>query len=280
MRYARSMRFGGQLIEASECDYEDYKKLGLLCPVCKNMVFLVGETTRTRGDKTFKVSAHFNHFPQQKAFAEQCELRVKKYSEKEIKKALNQARGQRAKFFKRWFWQIIIDRRLHVNLQSLSAYFKVHQDNYGSNLEYTKEIDNLYDHVIDYLKHKKDTKLSISGFFEHLENEAKPINFLDKRKAELFNEILTELKSRLDVKMQIQICEEALQFACQKTNRYHFCGFLLSSVPILLSLGKTLETALQVTPDTVANYAAILINNICATNWAKEFDKQSNPKNN
>jgi hypothetical protein len=51
---ASSIRFGGLLVEASDCDYTSFKHLGLLCPICKRSVFLVGakqRATHTRKNK-------------------------------------------------------------------------------------------------------------------------------------------------------------------------------------------------------------------------------------
>ena len=40
MKYATSVKFGGELINAFDCDYDDYKELQLLCPECKEPVYL------------------------------------------------------------------------------------------------------------------------------------------------------------------------------------------------------------------------------------------------
>jgi hypothetical protein len=79
MKFAASMRYGGELVEASECNYDDYKHLGLLCPECKSSVFLVAGSMRSRKEKTFDVSAHFSHFKNvAPTLVQKCELRVAK----------------------------------------------------------------------------------------------------------------------------------------------------------------------------------------------------------
>ncbi|MDJ0689039.1 MAG: hypothetical protein QNJ41_11055 [Xenococcaceae cyanobacterium MO_188.B32] len=40
MRLARSMYLGGTIVSATECDFEDYKRLGLTCPICRQAVYL------------------------------------------------------------------------------------------------------------------------------------------------------------------------------------------------------------------------------------------------
>ena len=108
MWLAKSIKYGGQLIKASECDYESYKELGLICPECNNLVFLnKGYSTTNKHGTKINVPPHFNHFKQDLEVAEKCELRVKQYSEREIKKALKEARNQRYKFFQKWFWDCL-----------------------------------------------------------------------------------------------------------------------------------------------------------------------------
>ena len=109
MKYAAAMRFGGQLVEAIACDYNDYKYLGLLCPACKDPIFLRAESVRFAGEKEIKISPHFSHFPAKDAtLAKICEQRVAQYTEAEIQKRVSQARGQRLKFFQRWFWDCLM----------------------------------------------------------------------------------------------------------------------------------------------------------------------------
>lgn len=99
MRLAASIRYGGQLIEAIDVDYDDYKRLGLICPECKSGVFL--------RQKSERASAHFAHFKaSDPALVQRCELRVSSYSQEELERKATQARNQRLKLLQRWFWQV------------------------------------------------------------------------------------------------------------------------------------------------------------------------------
>ena len=100
MQFAESIRYGAQLIDAKDCDYNSYKQLGLLCPECKNPVFLRGEYVKT-SSKTgveYRVRPAFAHFravdPIQVLA---CENRVAKYDKKELERRANKARNQRLK---------------------------------------------------------------------------------------------------------------------------------------------------------------------------------------
>lgn len=107
MRYAAAMKYGGQLVDAADCDYEDYKKLILLCPCpnCKEPVFLREESTQIRNAQTVIISAHFAHFSSKApALAKLCDERVKQYDERELEKRATVARNQRLKLLQKAFW--------------------------------------------------------------------------------------------------------------------------------------------------------------------------------
>lgn len=51
MKYASSIRYTGQLVEAIDRDYQFYKELGLFCPNCKSSVFLQEESEHVLEEK-------------------------------------------------------------------------------------------------------------------------------------------------------------------------------------------------------------------------------------
>ena len=75
MRYAKSIKHGGMLVEASDCDHSSYVKLGLCCPFCGNPVFLSKgrDFKGSKKRKAYKTAAYFSHF--KGVEAEECELR-------------------------------------------------------------------------------------------------------------------------------------------------------------------------------------------------------------
>lgn len=108
MKFAKSMRYGGELINAMECDYDSYLHLGVVCPECHESLFLRagGDRVSPKG-KAYKVGAHWCH---RKGTPEQiaaCELRVNGYTEQDRARIAAQARGQRLKLLQRWFWAAI-----------------------------------------------------------------------------------------------------------------------------------------------------------------------------
>lgn len=107
MKYASAMYFGGELIDATDADYDSYKDLGLLCPNCKSPVFLQAVSKRHYVDKIIEIPAHFKHFQaKDPALAKECEARVARYDAKELKRRASQARNQRLRILQRRFWDI------------------------------------------------------------------------------------------------------------------------------------------------------------------------------
>lgn len=112
MRTASSIRYGGMLVESSECDYNSFKHLGLLCPICKRSVFLVKETTRSATERKLKdgsttqvkgsnVSSYFAHHPEvDKNIVNDCELRSSQITSTQRLLAHTVARNQRQKILK------------------------------------------------------------------------------------------------------------------------------------------------------------------------------------
>ena len=100
MKTAKSLVYGGELIEAIDCTYEDFKRLAPLCPNCSSPVHLKagGDRTSTKG-KHYKIPQHWAHFAGKSAEeVAACELRVNGYSDAEKEKIQRVARGQREKW--------------------------------------------------------------------------------------------------------------------------------------------------------------------------------------
>lgn len=108
MKYASAMKYGGELVDAVDCDYDSFKELIPLCPNCKEPVFLrTGGPRESVKGKAYQIGPHWCHF--KGISAEQvagCELRVNGYTEKDRAKIAAQARGQRLKLLQRWFWEV------------------------------------------------------------------------------------------------------------------------------------------------------------------------------
>ena len=102
MKLASSLYKGGELIEAFQADYECSRELCMICPFCKESVFLTREHTR----KESYIRAAWKHYKvsKQSVF---CEERALTTQGKETLRQLQpEARGQRLKLFNRRFWEV------------------------------------------------------------------------------------------------------------------------------------------------------------------------------
>lgn len=108
MKIAKAMRYGGELVDAKDCDYSDFKGLIPLCPSCSEPVFLRKSCDRvSKLGKEFVIPQHWAHFDstseEQRAA---CEARVSGYTDADKQRIQSQARGQRLKLIQRWFWGV------------------------------------------------------------------------------------------------------------------------------------------------------------------------------
>lgn len=104
MRYAKSIRYGGEWVSADKCNHTSTENLGLTCPECSELVFWVaGHERKYKNDKLTIIEPRFNHF---KKVAEDCELRVNAVSKANFEKYNVIARDQRLEKLKKWFWEI------------------------------------------------------------------------------------------------------------------------------------------------------------------------------
>lgn len=127
MQYASSLLYGGSLMDAANgSTYEDYKRLLLVCPHCKNPVFLVNPQEcrkahqRIRNGKTVNVKqskqidSYWAHFPG--VDSDECERKAKTFSRKDRDRIEANARNQRLKLFQRHFWGIVTKKSSLISI--------------------------------------------------------------------------------------------------------------------------------------------------------------------
>ena len=275
MRLAKAMKFGGQLIDAADCDYNSYKELGLLCPVCGNLVYLAkGQTKTSKLGKTFEVPPHFKHFKEHALIADRCELRVKQYSEKEIKQAENIARNQRLKFFKTWFWSLVDKVPLTGEGEPIKEILSLHDILYAEAGAYSKKMDEIYNTLKPCFKFLKTSMLH--DFFEDLRSGHPDIiaDSKDGKNQAIF--LLKDLKAKVDLKLHEQICSEAIDYALTKKNRYHLTRLFFNSIVACNVTEQELLESFTLTPERSAVYCFSSIVTICLVPWAQEFNLKVN----
>ena len=132
MKYAAAMKYGGELVDAADCDYSDFTALVPLCLECKEVVHLRkgGERLSAKGN-SYKFGACWAHTKGRDAeHVAGCEMRVNGYSAEDKTKIAAKAKGQRLKLIQRWFWEVLTK-------QSAGAFLLNPENNYAMASEKT-----------------------------------------------------------------------------------------------------------------------------------------------
>lgn len=289
MKYASSIRFGGQLIDAVDCDYQDYKRLGLLCPECKDPVFLRAEGTRQQNGKEVKIGAHFCHFaeknPEQ---AKVCEKRVGGYTQADIDKAVAKARGQRLKLLQRWFWSVLSENPQFKKGRQIGEELGWYEPlgDTPSELDVlwkqtaNESLEEDTEEIVSALK-QDGAKQSIENIVSSMAEWARRV--IDGGEDLIWMQIQGKIHflliSRLDIRQHQCICLEVVEFLLSRKQRHLLKDLILS----VNGLGEMIYEL----PDSWAQSVAVdckastkidlylLLDIICSVPWADEFARLS-----
>lgn len=218
MQHAASIKYGGLLVNASECDYEAFRNLGLTCPHCHESVFLVQGHERhyQKTSKVTEVASHFCHRPDknQDAIA-LCELRSRQITSTEIQKRETRSKNQRLQLFNRHLWNILLTCYKLKN-------FENKQQSLDSGFRSVCKSEAIAEQVLsDY---KKFLTQGISSYSGNIISEA-DFFFSDLMKKisddklvlqEDLKAILTLWMQQIDARMQVEIYKEAVTCLLQK----------------------------------------------------------------
>jgi hypothetical protein len=157
MKDAKSMYRGGDIISASDCDYQSAKTLGLVCPFCSEAVFVkagsIRETTLRNGKKAIQlVNPHFGHYKTGSPDFD-CELRSQsKEGLQQIENQRIEAKNQRLKLYNSYLWEMVREDR-NIHWSKLSTIFKTFPraeiDSYSVLIrrEFVQSLDIVYDSI-------------------------------------------------------------------------------------------------------------------------------------
>jgi hypothetical protein len=268
------MRYGGELVEATECEHSDFEYLKPLCPCCKEPVLLrKGGDRVSRLGKSFSVPAYWCHFPSKDpVLAALCEQRVSQFSEEEIQRRATQAKGQRLKLFQRWFWQIVSQLPMSQKEgETIGGIMEPHWDLYSSNRNYAEYSDNVTELVLQLLKQDLTDRIAtvlqqfLDGDFEYFTRE----NNNGVVPPHLQNYLET-FRAKVDMRLQRQIVAEAIGFLCSSRGIQFLRAFNFNAIiPFFTEPGllpKLSEQLLLLCADN-----AIVITGLIP--WAEEFEK-------
>jgi hypothetical protein len=290
MEWAKSILYGGMIVNAKNADYKSSEKLILVCPICNEGVYLVKGHNRAEharlSPKSKKiilvkesiVSSSFAHFH---GVAEECELKSKYINQTTIQKAISQGRGQRLRFIQRRFGQIAFsapvekENTIRYHMKKENPFLA---DNKIDELIYSVEID-----VVEMFK-----KLDIKQMSRELLEAAikNPDRVIEQEEREGAIQWMQEL----EIDLHLEIVEEVANFLNSKSGYpclikamdYGFNLFVLSlpGAPKLLSLNVASKDELHNNYyKLVKNISHGIVAFITGITWAiaiKDFEKKGN----
>lgn len=124
MRYSISMYRGGFQVDSEDCDHQSAKKLGLVCPFCKEAVFFRSGSKYFKDGKQIEVKSSFVHYSidGDDLAGVECENRSKRQEGVEYLERLQiESKNQRLKFYNDHLWEIFTsDFDAEKNIQTIN----------------------------------------------------------------------------------------------------------------------------------------------------------------
>ncbi len=220
----------GLLVPAEDCDHSSFKNLGLLCPVCKESVFLVTSSTRSPHSRKKKdgsaveiaeqkVAAHFSHHPDtSKSQVAQCELKLSRMTSSQRQAIEAKGRNQRRSIFQKHFWKIVMTSHRYLEFESWKNEGKTQFINLGA-VVYLQPVEQsaaVWDKMVGAMVAQFRYPEQVAHTKTDLERAILMWQELAKQEplGEKFTEQLRPWVESLNVKMQVAVVSEAIDYLC------------------------------------------------------------------
>jgi hypothetical protein len=220
MEWAKSILYGGMILNAKEADYKSSERLILVCPICGEAVYLVKGHNRAEHARMspkskeivlVKESVIPNSFAHFHGVAENCELKSKSINQNTIQSAIATGRGQRLRFIQRRFGQIAFSETIEEN-KTIKHQMTI-QNPFTRDKQIEEMLNNLQESISNCLK-IKDIKIASRMILDTAitEPEKKIIN-VEKEK------LLRRIKwlNSLELDLHIEIVQEVMSFLLSKS---------------------------------------------------------------
>jgi hypothetical protein len=264
MRHGLSERYCGEVVQTNECSFEDGKRIVIICPECRQPMFLRGDC--------------FLHFPSKGSNPHLCEDSVKNYNKHDISARRIEARNRRL---------LTIQENYLEMLESCPT-----SHSYASNWR-TRETgvptDPFLLELVPIWRSSIFAYISREGFFNSALNNFKKVimNWLSALPPNdpttiHINRKLSKIKSKIDLRMHIFIYSEFLFFACDPSQKDLLISMMaesfLQTAESLLVFGCNFDIANQ---NHVELWHRSMLDCLLVVAWAEEFLKHSpTPKTN
>jgi hypothetical protein len=225
MKSATSIYLGGEIVSASDCDFNSYKELGLLCPFCKEPVHLRSQHERMIKDEKHLVQQAFIHYHNPEINSYNCELRSQSSEGKEqIQKIQLAIRNQRLELYNRHLWEMLVDgtkftkeRMREIDklfgkklLSSLTKEARIYWRSIYFGATYLK-IDILIDKIINM----QDSEVAELVGLRFEEMTCKQINYF---------------RTKVNVMLHKEICQEVCSFLITDQSSYAWEKLLKAAI--------------------------------------------------
>jgi hypothetical protein len=218
------MYFGGEIISATDCNYQTSRDLGLVCPFCSSAVFIRSESVREIKGKLQLVRPYFAHYPSGSPDNWDCEKRSRtKQGREEVERIKVQARNQRLKLYNAHLWDMFAtDRNVsHQKLNKVRSRFGdrwCEERSILTRFEWGKSLDSVYT-MIDELV-QKETDLKHSDIAPYMDEQ----DFNEEREKQLFYFL------DCDIRLHRTICCEIADFLGTNTGGFAFLKFFKTAL--------------------------------------------------
>lgn len=243
MEYASCAVNGGELIHASVANHDYFKTLITRCPCCKEPVMWRQAHTRqlSNGQLINVASAFIHRKSTDPLVLEVCELRVKNFTEQDIKRYASEARQQRWGILHQHFWNILLTSKAfnHSVISELAE--QARQEAIPDNKFYElieTSYSNFFEKLQDLELRYKVLYSAHSQVYEQLQDKYNRENYIPSvvdetalRLEELEDmtfdteEALDEYQiyfSEWDIQYQIATTKEIFDFLCSNQSRELF----------------------------------------------------------
>lgn len=278
---------------AEDCDYESPKKLGLICPFCKEAVYLFrGSQYKKRSGQQISTSPGFSHYHSDDPMAQQCELRAKRKEGQEYLAHLEvESKNQRLKLFNDHLWKMIasqigisrqtmLSTQKWIGMRRLTTFSRItakrwqERESVGWNYEIVVETFETVKKYRDMLD-EESTDCS-------LENGDRSLTPVEMKSYEAFRDkrlkVQTKWLSAVDEKLHLAICKEICSFLGTRTAGYamqKMCTFGLRYVQQnypKMPRDEVLANYDFFFGDLMRGFAVL----IAEPHWAEEITKRGN----
>jgi hypothetical protein len=279
MKYATSMFLGGISVLATEADYQSTRKLGCICPICKQAVFLRAGAIRTNHLRNGRqldqiINPSFCHY--KGSPSSDCENRIySKQGKERIKRFEIEGQNQRLKLYNEKLWQMFA-RDHNLNRQNLVSNKKFASYKFVEQLaKEAWKAWKMYQSTHNY----EFIDAMVEIFAKASEREIE--QFCLTTRFQIIN--FENLQSYADffhysgnIPLHKTICHEISNFLGTRTSGYFWQNFIAASIGVFCTEAQ-ISTKQELQRSYTINLALVMAeSSISLTRWIPQINQELN----